>query len=219
MVCAGHTDSFQGLDVGKIEDVDLTDDLQAVMITARITEVPERSPGSAASSGWSSRVGLIKTQNLETLVTGQYIEVQPAAKILARRRTSSRWPAAERQAGGRLEPGVERRAAWLAETGRAVTYREITVGKVTGYELGQTADRVLIHILIEPKYAPLVRSGSRFWNTSGVGFDIGCSMARQCAPSRWRPDSGGIAFATRTVNAWATRHGGADVPAVRQVRG
>ena len=40
-----------------------------------------------------------------------------------------------------------------------MTYREVTVGKVTGYELGQTADRVLIHILIEPKYAPLVRSG------------------------------------------------------------
>jgi paraquat-inducible protein B len=33
---------FKGLDVGKIEDVDLTDDLQAVMITARITEVPEK---------------------------------------------------------------------------------------------------------------------------------------------------------------------------------
>lgn len=62
---------------------------------------------------------------------------------------------------GSLKPGVP------------VTYREITVGKVTGYELGQTADRVLVHILIEPKYAPLVRSGSRFWNTSGVGFDIG----------------------------------------------
>ena len=33
---------FKGLDVGKIEDVDLSDDLQSVLLTARITEVPER---------------------------------------------------------------------------------------------------------------------------------------------------------------------------------
>jgi hypothetical protein len=109
---------------------------------------------------------------------------------------------------GSLKPGVP------------VTYREITVGKVTGYELGQTADRVLVHILIEPKYAPLVRSGSRFWNTSGVGFDIGLFNGRQCAPSRWRRRFRGASPSPRrTVNAWATRHGGADVPAVRQVRG
>ncbi|WP_432652941.1 hypothetical protein, partial [Pseudomonas aeruginosa] len=30
--------------------------------------------------------------------------------------------------------------------------------------LGEQADRVLISILIEPRYVPLVRTGSRFWN-------------------------------------------------------
>ena len=78
-----------------------------------------------------------------------------------------------------------------------VTYREVTVGKVTGYELGQTADRVLIHILIEPKYAPLVRSGSRFWNTSGFGLDFGLFKgATVRTESLETLVAGGIAFAT-----------------------
>jgi paraquat-inducible protein B len=81
--------------------------------------------------------------------------------------------------------------------GVPVTYREVTVGKVTGYELGQTADRVLIHILIEPKYAPLVRSGSRFWNTSGFGLDFGLFKgATVRTESLETLVAGGIAFAT-----------------------
>ena len=72
-----------------------------------------------------------------------------------------------------------------------------TVGKVTGYELGQTADRVLVHILIEPKYAPLVRSGTRFWNTSGFGMDFGLFKgATVRTESLETLIQGGIAFAT-----------------------
>ncbi len=84
-----------------------------------------------------------------------------------------------------------------SKEGVPVTYREITVGKVTGYELGQTADRVLIHILIEPKYAALVRSGSRFWNTSGFGLDFGLFKgATVRTESLETLVAGGIAFAT-----------------------
>ena len=70
---------FKGLDVGKMEDVDLSEDLQSVLLTARITEVPERI-ARVGSQFWvvKPELGLIKTSNLETLVTGQYIEVQPA---------------------------------------------------------------------------------------------------------------------------------------------
>lgn len=79
------------------------------------------------------------------------------------------------------------------------------MGKVTGYELGQTADRVLIHILIEPKYAPLVRSGSRFWNTSGFGLDFGLFKgATVRTESLETLVAGGIAFATPAGERMAT---------------
>ncbi|PBJ06574.1 intermembrane transport protein PqiB [Pseudomonas sp. ACN5] len=191
---------FKGLDVGKIEDVDLSDDLQSVLLTARITEVPERI-ARVGSQYWvvKPELGLIKTSNLETLVTGQYIEVLPAAKNLGPQKSfmalASPPEAVKREDGLSLVLSAARRGSLKA--GVPVTYREITVGKVTGYELGQTADRVLIHILIEPKYAPLVRSGTRFWNTSGFDFDVGLFRgATVRTESLETMIQGGVAFAT-----------------------
>jgi paraquat-inducible protein B len=191
---------FKGLDVGKVEDVDLSDDLQSVLLTARITEVPERI-ARMGSQFWvvKPELGLMKTSNLETLVTGQYLEVQPAAKNLGPQKnfTALNQPpeSAVSEAGLSLVLSAARRGSLKA--GVPVTYREVTVGKVTGYELGQTGDRVLIRILIEPKYAPLVRSGSRFWNTSGFGMDIGLFKgATVRTESLETLIQGGVAFAT-----------------------
>jgi paraquat-inducible protein B len=191
---------FKGLDVGKVEDVDLSDDLQSVLLTARITEVPERI-ARMGSQFWvvKPELGLMKTSNLETLVTGQYLEVQPAAKNLGPQKnfTALNLPpeSAVSEAGLSLVLSAARRGSLKA--GVPVTYREVTVGKVTGYELGQTGDRVLIRILIEPKYAPLVRSGSRFWNTSGFGVDIGLFKgATVRTESLETLIQGGVAFAT-----------------------
>ncbi|EJM67091.1 qaraquat-inducible protein B [Pseudomonas sp. GM49] len=191
---------FKGLDVGKVEDVDLSEDLQSVLLTARITEVPERI-ARVGSQFWvvKPELGLIKTSNLETLVTGQYIEVQPAPKNLGPQKNfvalTTVPETAKQEAGLSLVLSAARRGSLKA--GVPVTYREITVGKVTGYELGQTADRVLIHILIEPKYAPLVRSGTRFWNTSGFDFDVGLFKgATVRTESLETMIQGGVAFAT-----------------------
>lgn len=191
---------YKGLDVGKVEDVDLSEDLQSVLLTARITEVPERI-ARVGSQFWvvKPELGLIKTSNLETLVTGQYIEVQPAPKNLGPQKNfvvlAAAPETAKQEAGLSLVLSAARRGSLKA--GVPVTYREITVGKVTGYELGQTADRVLIHILIEPKYAPLVRSGTRFWNTSGFDFDVGLFKgATVRTESLETMIQGGVAFAT-----------------------
>ena len=81
--------------------------------------------------------------------------------------------------------------------GLPVSYREIPVGKVARVELGPTADRVLVHVLIEPRYATLVRSGSRFWNASGFGLDIGLFKGAQLRTESLESIlEGGIAFAT-----------------------
>lgn len=191
---------FKGLDVGKVEDVDLSSDLQSVLLKARITEVPERI-ARVGSQFWvvKPELGLIRTANLETLVTGQYIEVQPAAKNLGAQTSFVALPQAPEAAiaeeGLSLVLSAARRGS--LKVGVPVTYREVTVGKVTGYELGQTADRVLIHILIEPKYAPLVRGGTRFWNSSGFGIDIGLFKgATVRTESLETLVQGGIAFAT-----------------------
>lgn len=197
---AGTPIRFKGLDVGKVEDVDLSDDLQSVLLSARITEVPERI-ARVGTQFWvvKPQLGIVKTANLETLVTGQYLEVQPATKNAGPQKNFTALPQppdfSEREAGLSLVLSAPRRGS--IKPGVPVTYREVTVGKVTGFELGDTADRVLIKILIEPRYATLVRGGSRFWNSSGFGVDLGLFKgATVRTESLETLIEGGIAFAT-----------------------
>lgn len=192
---------FRGLDVGKVERVELTDDLQAVLLHARITEASERI-ARAGSQFWvvKPELGLVRTANLETLVSGLYLEVLPAAKgaalqtrftLLPEVPTASPTP----EQGLKLVLSAPRRGSIKA--GVVVSYREVPVGKVTHFELGATADRVLVHVLIEPRYAPLVRSSSRFWNASGIGVDAGLFKGLKIRTESLEALlEGGIAFAT-----------------------
>ncbi|MBA1191104.1 MCE family protein [Pseudomonas entomophila] len=191
---------YKGLDVGSVESVDFTKDMQAVLLKARITQGADRI-ARAGTQFWVVKpaLGLVRTENLETLVTGQYLEVLPATKdrgaqqdfIALAQAPESREPepglpitlSATRK--GSIKPGVP------------VTYREVPVGKVTGFELGPTADRVLIHVLIEPRYASLVHTGSRFWNSSGFGFDFGLIKGATIRTESLQTlIDGGVAFAT-----------------------
>jgi hypothetical protein len=76
-------------------------------------------------------------------------------------------------------------------------YREVEVGKVTAVELSGDASFVALHAAIEPRYAPLVRSRSVFWNASGIhasfGIFSGADIDVESLSALLR---GGIAFAT-----------------------
>lgn len=191
---------YRGLDVGQVEQVRLTDDLTAVLLQVRVTAAEERI-ARAGSRFWVVRpeLGLARTANLDTLVSGPYLEVLPAAGAGERQTRFAVLPhapqATAEEPGLALVLSAARRGS--LKPGVAVTYREMAVGKVTRLELGPTADRVLVHILIEPRYAALVRGGSRFWNASGIGVDLGLLKGAQIRTESLEALlEGGVAFAT-----------------------
>lgn len=193
---------YKGLDVGKIETIELTDDLQAVILHARVTQATQQI-ARVGTQFWvvKPEVSLTRAANLETLVTGQYLEVQPASKPGATQTsfTANASPPKTntnvREQGLRLVLSAARRGS--IKPGVVVSYREVPVGKVTDFELGPTADRVLVYVLIEPRYAPLVRSGSRFWNASGIGVDAGLFSGVKVRTESFEALlEGGIAFAS-----------------------
>ncbi|MCW2290869.1 paraquat-inducible protein B [Pseudomonas sp. BIGb0408] len=202
---------FKGLQIGKIERVELTDDLQAVMLHGRITTAAKQvlRPGSRF---WvvKPQLSLAGAANLDTLIGGQYIDVLPSAQSNGRQ---SEFVALEQppeqvaeEPGLRLVLSAARRGSLKA--GAPVTYREIQVGKVTGYELGATADRVLIEVLIEPRYAGLVKTGSRFWNSSGFGIDVGLFKGMTVRTESLETlVAGGVAFATPEGDSNTARAG------------
>jgi len=189
---------LRGLDVGQVEQLRFSDDLSSVLLDVRVTEAVEQ----IARAGSRFRVvrpelGLARTANLDTLIAGPYLEVQPARRTGARQIRFS----VQEQAFESTSPGfplvlsAARRGS--LQPGVAVTYRGMAVGQVTRVELGPSADRVLVHVLIEPRYAVLVRGGSRFWNASGIGVEAGLFKGvRLRSESLETLLEGGIAFAT-----------------------
>ncbi|MBH3340930.1 MCE family protein [Pseudomonas mendocina] len=191
---------YKGLEVGKVESLSLTDDMQAVILNVRITQAAEQI-AREGTQFWvvKPELSLTRAANLGTLVSGQYLEVQPAGLKGARRSEftalASAPNEAAREEGLRLVLSAPRRGS--IKPGVIVSYREVPVGKVVDFELGPTSDRVLIHVLIEPRYVPLVRSGSRFWNASGIGVDAGLFKGVKVRTESLEALlEGGIAFAT-----------------------
>lgn len=191
---------YKGLDVGTVERIQLSDDLQAIILHARVTLAVEQIV-RLGTQFWvvKPQLSLAGAANLETLVSGQYLEVQPANRVGTRQTHFVALAEPPSQAvnepGLRLVLSTTRRSSLKA--GVPVTYREVPVGKVTGYELGPTADRVLIHLLVEPRYAGLVRTGSRFWNSSGIAVEAGLFKGVKVrSESLETLIEGGVAFAT-----------------------
>ena len=81
-------------------------------------------------------------------------------------------------------------------TGGAVTYRGVQIGRIIEVELALDSTRVEAVVVIQRKYEPIVRTNSRFFSTSGIGFELGFDGLRADVESLESMVAGGIGIAT-----------------------
>lgn len=167
----------RGVTVGVVREMALTADLQSVSVTA---ELRPDAAGLAVegTSFWVVRpeVSLERIAGLETLVGPQYIALQPGDPDGSRLDSFVALGAPPRIAPAdedalRLTLRSDRLGNLSA--GSPVLYREIRVGEVRDAVLSDDATGVLVTIDIEPRYAPLVHTETKFWRAGGVGVDFG----------------------------------------------
>lgn len=199
-IVAGAPIKLRGIDVGTIEHIALNPSLTGVEITARITH-DNKLLTRADATYWviKPEIGLMKTANLDTLITGAYVEVQPgtlASKLQTTFNLASNVPLVQPQSKGlRIVLTTPRRGS--LKEGLPVMYREIPVGTVVDFSLSPQANMVLVGIVIEPKYATLVRAGSKFWNASGIAVEAGLFKGVKLQAESFETImAGGIGFAT-----------------------
>ena len=193
---------YRGIQVGEITRMYLNRELDGVRARARLYRQAERFARDGTRL-WvvGPKIGLGGVDNLDTLITGPFLELDPGQG--EERVEFMAMPAKPEPdlADTMMRPGLTlildapRRGS--LKRGSPVYYRQVQVGEVTGYQLGELADRVYIYVYIEPEFRTLVREHSVFWNASGVEVNFGLKTGLDVhTESTQALLAGGIAFAT-----------------------
>lgn len=188
---------FRGAHIGQVKTLSLTPDQRFVKVTARLTG-NARNLARVGSVFWIVRpelkVGSIS--GLQTIVTGEYISVEPGDGAPTNVFIGLESAPLEKQPDALL---ITIRANDLDSMQQLspVFYRGVQVGEILGYQLASNGQSVMIHARIHKEYAPLVRMNSKFWNAGGFDFHFGLFKGAELSAESTRSIlSGGLEFAT-----------------------
>jgi paraquat-inducible protein B len=188
---------FRGAQVGEVKTMSVVPDLKKIKVTARLTG-DAKDMAREGSIFWIVRpevkVGAIS--GLQTIVSGDYINVQPGHGARTNVFTAAAGEPLQ-EIPGALHITIRSSALNSLQDRSPLFYRGIQVGEVIGYQLAGDSASVTVRLRVRPEYAPLVRANSEFWNAGGVDVHVGLFKGIQVsAESTQSLLSGGIAFAT-----------------------
>lgn len=195
-IVAGRTPvRYQGVEVGTVQSISLSKDLRSIVVEASIKSDLEDSLREGTQF-WlvTPKASLAGVSGLDALVGGNYIGMMPG-----RGKPQTHFTALDTQPKYRLNTGelmIHLYADDLGSlnTGSLVYYRKIPVGKVYDYTISAENKGVTIDVLIDRRFANMVKGNSRFWNVSGFKGDFSLSGASVQMESLAALVNGAIAF-------------------------
>ena len=195
---AGQTQlNYKAVAVGTVESINLSPDNSHVIVQVRMTSVGARFLTSHARF-WvvRPRFNISDVSGIETLLSGTYLTVDPGLPGGAYRDnfTGLEEPPGVRsdQPGSTYVLTADRVGSF--NSGSPVFYRDVPVGEVLGYDMGDGLGPVKISIFVRAPFDQLVRPDSRFWNTSGVSLGLEGGVLQLQLQSVQALLAGGIAF-------------------------
>lgn len=184
------------VEVGRVTAISLTPDFGRVLVTAEL----QRSAYALLSENsrfWvvRARVSTNGISGLGTLLSGAYIGMDPGPRGRMQREFKGleSAPILTPSLPGAL---VELRAEKLGSLniGSPVTYRQIPVGEVEGFDLDPEGRSVLIKVQVNAPYHRLVTRETRFWDSGGIDLSLDAAGLRLHSDSLVQLFVGGIAF-------------------------
>ena len=187
----------KAVELGQVETIRLSDDMSHVIVTVRMRrEAEPYLTGNARFWVVRPRISSGNLSGIETLVSGSYIEMDPGNRDGER---TTEFTGLEQPPGVRTgEPGrtftVEAQRLGSLGPGSPVFYRDITVGEVLGYDIGDGTGPVTVRLFIRAPYDGFVRKGTHFWNASGLSVQLGSEGVHVEVASLQALLSGSVAF-------------------------
>jgi paraquat-inducible protein B len=187
------------VDMGVVQKVSLTPDLQRVQVTVRMNREAEPLLNDNAQF-WVVRPRFFagSISGLQTLFSGSYIDLLPAAEGGKPRRDFvglENPPVLQSDVPGRTFLLQADRIGSL-NLGSPIMFRDLEVGEVLGWDVGEMAKSITVHAFVREPFDQYVHDNTRFWNASGVKFGLGANGLQVQLESLRAVVLGGVAFDT-----------------------
>lgn len=196
-ITVGQTEvRLKDVPVGKVTHMRLSSDLSKVIV--RVTLDRQISGHLSENSRFwlvSPRISASGISNIGTLISGVYIVMDPGepGEYHTNFKGLIEPPAFKSDDKGTQYVLLAEQLGSL-DIGSPVYYRNVRVGEVTGYKLGDNGSNVEIRIFVKAPHDRLVYTRTHFWDVSGFGVTIGADGIRAQMASLASLISGGVAF-------------------------
>ena len=188
---------YRDVQLGLVQTVTLSDDLQHVVATARMEKAAEKELREGTEF-WieSARITAGGVSGLGTLISGVYIGMRPGDGKPTRHFVALEAPPVYQVdiPGKRFVLGAQKLGS--VSPGAPIYFRGIEVGSVLGYQLDENGKDVSIYAFVRAPYDAFVRRESRFWNASGIDVSLTGAGVTVRTESLQAILMGGIAFDT-----------------------
>ncbi|NMP30645.1 MCE family protein [Thalassotalea sp. M1531] len=171
-IVVGKTEvRYKGLTVGKVVDIEVSEDLQKVLVEIEMIAESEAAITDKTQFWYvTADISFAGVKGLDTLLSGSYINMKPDVTGLGNSQREfvaldEEPPLDESVEGLHLVLTTNKLGSIAKDS--PITYKQIKVGYVAGYQYDEQLSLVKVNVFIEPEHAHLVKENSRFWNASG----------------------------------------------------
>ncbi len=186
----------RNVDIGRVEEVRLSEDLSHALIMARINHDAEEVLVEDTQF-WvvKPRISREGISGFGTVLSGAYIQLYPGESEEPQRefKVLEQPPVAlDGEEGLRIK--LISQLGNSLRVGDPVTYQGYTVGRVETTEFKESTQQVHHQLFIQKPYDTLIKTNTRFWSAKGVNLELGASGFKLDIASLEALISGGVTF-------------------------
>ena len=192
---------YNGVDIGTVRSIRLTDDHRRVIATA---EMAPRTEDFLVEDTrfWvvTPRISGASVTGLGTLVSGAYIglEIGKSTKKQSAFTALDEPPVVTGDAPGCFFI-LKTTDLGSIDYGAPIYFRRLKVGEVASYELDKDGRMLTVKIFVYAPYDKYVTAETRFWQESGIDVSLDASGVSVQTPSVLSMLIGGLVFETPTI--------------------
>jgi paraquat-inducible protein B len=193
---------YNGVDVGTVTEIRLSDDHRRVVTTAQMA--PDTEGFLAKDTKFwvvRPRISGANVTGLGTLISGAYIglEIGTASEHARGFVALETPPVVTGQVPGRIFV-LKTPDLGSLDLGTPVFFRRLKVGQVASYQLDKDGKTLTVKVFVRAPYDQYVNPETRFWHASGIDLSLSAGGLKVQTQSVLSILIGGIAFETAATS-------------------